>query len=327
MKFTELKNYISENGGSIFLLQGEDAYFLSRAEDMIKKAYLQMPELNYTSFDGDGLKGQAIQRLTDALSAFPFMAEKRVIKVSEFYPSESDYEKYLKPFFAAFPQTAVLIIVNIGTKKGAADLKRKAGVAYVDCGKADEEEVTRWIYLTLKRAFIVANAEVCMNIARYCLCNMSRVSIEVQKIKEYMPDGGTLTQEEADNLVFKDADYRIYEMTNAVAAGNYSLFYEIAEELADKGMDGMSVLNSLFSYMRNLTAIASSRKTDAELASIYGMKEYGVKRTREQARRLGTDRAQSLCTVIYGAISGVKCGELTPDSAYRLVCSQIFFAR
>lgn len=325
MKFTELKKFLSEGGSGAFLLAGEDAYFLSNAEAIIKKAFLQMPELNFASFDGENLKGQNIQKLTDALSAFPFMAEKRVVKVSEFYPSESDYERYLKPFFAKFPETAVLIIVNTQTKKGAADLKRKAGINYVDCGKADEEEVTRWIYLTLKRAGISADVGVCMNIARYCLCNMSRVSIETQKIIIYKEGKGTLTESEAEELVYKDADYRIYEMTGAVAAKNYSRFYEIADELTGKGMDGMAVLNSLFSYLRNLVTAASSDKSDSELARILGIKEYGVKRSREQARYLGVARAEKLCSLIYGAISGVKCGSLTQDSAFKLVCSQIFF--
>ena len=116
-------------------------------------------------------------------------------------------------------------------------------------------------------------------------------------------------------------------MTNAVAAGNYSKFYEIADELTGKGMDGMSVLNSLLSYLRNLVTIAGSKKSDGELAKILGMKEYGVKRSREQSRSIGPARAEKLCSVIYGAIAGIKCGELTQDSAYRLVCSQIFFAR
>ena len=158
MKFTELKNFIAEGGDGIFLLQGEDDYFLSSGEHMLKAAFLRNPELNFASFDGDSLKGRAIQDLTDALSAYPFMAEKRVVKVSGFYPSESDYEKYLKDFFADFPGTALLIIVNRGGKKGACDLKRKHGVNYVDCGKADEETVTRWIYLTLKRAGVAASA-------------------------------------------------------------------------------------------------------------------------------------------------------------------------
>lgn len=326
MKFTELKNFLSEGGSGVFLLSGDDAYFLTRAEAMIKKAYLQLPELNFASFDGESLKGQSVQRLTDALSAFPFMAEKRIVRVSEFYPSDGDYEKYLKPFIDNFPDTAILIIVNTQAKKGAVDLKRKKGITFVDCGRADEEEVTRWIYLTLKRAGIAAEAEACINIARYCLCNMSRVAIETQKIIIYKGGAGTLTAKEADELVFKDADYRVYEMTNAVSAKNFSRFYEIADELTGKGMDSMSVMNSLLSYLRNLVTIASSKKSDGELAKLLGMKEYGVKRSREQVKKLGADRARTLCGAIYGAISSVKRGEMTQDSAYRLVCSQIFFA-
>ena len=63
MKFTELKNYISSGEGRIYLLQGEDAYFLTKGEQMIKKAYLQMPELNFASFEGETLKGGAITAL------------------------------------------------------------------------------------------------------------------------------------------------------------------------------------------------------------------------------------------------------------------------
>lgn len=325
MKFTELKNFISEGGSGIYLLQGEDAYFLSNGEKMLKAAYLENPELNFSSFEGDSLKGQAIQKLTDSLSAYPFMAPKRVVRVSGFYPSEADYERYLKGFFANFPESAVLIIVNDGAKKGACDLKRKPGVAYVDCGKADEETVTRWIYLTLKRAGVAADAEVCMNIARWCLCNMARVSTEVQKILIYKDGKGTLTAEEAEALVYKDADYRIYEMTNAVAAGDYTKFYTIADELTSKGMDGMAVLNSLLSYLKNLCIVSDSRLSDGELAKLLGMKEFGVKRTREQARRIGLDRAKSLSSLIYSAIASVKCGELAQESAYKLVFAQIFF--
>ena len=65
MKFTELKNFIAEGGDGIFLLQGEDDYFLSSGEHMLKAAFLRNPELNFASFDGDSLKGRAIQDLTD----------------------------------------------------------------------------------------------------------------------------------------------------------------------------------------------------------------------------------------------------------------------
>ena len=47
MKFTELKKFIEGGGSGAYLLCGDDAYFLSHAEEMLKKAYVQMSELNY----------------------------------------------------------------------------------------------------------------------------------------------------------------------------------------------------------------------------------------------------------------------------------------
>lgn len=326
MKYTELKKFIDDGGGGAFLLQGDDAYFLSHAEDMIKGAYLNHPELNFASFEGESLKGAQTEKLINALSAFPFMSEKRVIKVTEYYPSESDFERYLKPLFADFPPTAVLIIVNTQGKKVGADLKKKSGITYVDCNRADEEQVARWIYVTLKRGGLQVDSSLCVTIARWCLCNMSRVSLEAEKILIYKGGSGVLTEEEAEELVYKDADYRVYEMTNAIASKNYVQFIQAAQELTSKGMDEISVLNSLFSYLRNIVTAATFRGSDSELSKILGIKEYGVKRGREQARAMGVEHAKKLAGNIYAAIADVKCGLLTPDSAYKMVCSQIFFA-
>ncbi|MCD7729279.1 MAG: DNA polymerase III subunit delta [Clostridia bacterium] len=324
MKFTQLKQDIASGAKSIYLLQGEDAYFLSHGEEMIKKAFLEIPELNFSSFEGESLKGSAITALTDALQVCPFMAERRIVRASEFYPSESDWEKYMRPVCENFPATAILIIVNTQNKKSGADLKRKGAVTYVDCGTASEEEVSRWVYLMLKRSGIYADVSVCMSIAQYCLCNMSRVAIETEKIKVYK-GSGTLSQEEADALVYKDADYRIYELTNAVAAGNYSKYITIAEDLTGKGMDEVSLLNSLFNFFRTLINVSSSRKSSDELAKELGMKEYGVKRSREQAAKMGTDRLTQLCTCVYGLLSDIKQGNVTPKNAFYLATSQIFF--
>ena len=95
MKYTELKNDIAVSDRRIYLFEGEDAYFRAHGEEQVKRAFLSMPELNFASFDGGALKGKQIENLTSAMAAYPFMAEKRVIRVGEFYPSEADYDKYL----------------------------------------------------------------------------------------------------------------------------------------------------------------------------------------------------------------------------------------
>ncbi len=90
MKFIELKQDLSANVRNIYLLEGEDAYFRQSAEAQIKAKYLTVAELNYSAYDGTAYKGASYTEITSALSAFPFMAEYRVVKISEFYPTESD---------------------------------------------------------------------------------------------------------------------------------------------------------------------------------------------------------------------------------------------
>ncbi|MDE7087647.1 MAG: DNA polymerase III subunit delta, partial [Clostridia bacterium] len=243
MKFTELKNDIQQGARSVYLLEGSDAYFRSKAEEQIKAAFLQMPELNYTTYDGTAYKGAALTEIITALSVFPFMADKRIIKITEFYPSEADYEKYLQPAFENFPETTVLIIVN-SQKKGGVDLKRKKFVTYVDCNKADRETVARWTYVTLKRAGIASSVEACEAVADYCLCDMARVSRETEKLIEYAKDG-SVTKADVDELVYKDADFRVYQMTDAVARKDWSSFCSIMYDLLSKGYDENAVIASL----------------------------------------------------------------------------------
>ena len=323
MKFTDLKNDIQQGARSIYLLEGDDAYFRNKGEELIKSAFLQMPELNFTSLDGETLKGNALSALISAVESFPFMSQKRLVKVTEFHPSDTDYEKHLKTTFENFPAETILLIVNSEGKKGV-DLKRKACITFVDCNCADEETVAKWVYITLRNAKIAASVEVCTLVARYCQCNMSRVALEVEKLIDYKKEG-EITREEIDALVYKDTDYRIYEMTNAVSRRDFDTFSAIEAELCRKVGDETSVLSGLFSYFKNLLTIVVSDGSDRQLSELLKMKEYGVKKSREQARAIGVEKLKSIVSDIYSALAEIKCGNLTPNSALQTVNGKIFF--
>lgn len=323
MKFTELKESISNGAEKIYLLEGEDAYFRLKGEEMIKQAFLEMPELNYSAFEGESLKGSGLGELVAAVKNYPFMAEKRIVKVTDLYPSESEYDSYLKPLFEDFPQSSILLIVNHGGKKGV-DLKRKKSVTYVDCGKAEPESVARWAYLTFKRAGIACSAASCENLAAYCVYNMSRVSVEVQKLIDYK-GSGELTMAEIDDLVYRDADYRIYEMTNAVARRDFTKYCVISADLKSKGFDEISILNGLFSYFRTLLSAVSSPLSDSRYAQENGMKEFAVKKNREQADMIGVSNLQTYINLIYKNIADIKSGLLTPSSAIQICENVLFF--
>lgn len=324
MKYTELKNDITEGARSVYLLEGNDAYFRINAEAQLKAAFLELPELNFSSYDCTQYKGAAYTEITSAMQSFPFMAEKRIIKLSDFYPTEADYEKYFKPAFEGCPPGTLVIIVNASPIKSV-DLKRKKFVTYVDCNHADEETVTKWAYVTLKRAGVIASVEACQAIAAFCRCDMARVSREVEKLI-LLNKEGEITLADVSDLVYKDADYRIYEMTNAVSRRNYSLFVEICYDLLSKGMEESAVISSLLSYFRNLLIILSSDCSDAELAQLLKMKEYGVKKSGEQARAIGKEKLIYCVNGLYSLSSRFKSGQLTQSGALSAALTGIFFA-
>ena len=55
--------------------------------------------MDSATFDGGTLKGDKISSLLAAVNSFPFISQKRFVKVSEFYPTEKEYEQYLKSYF------------------------------------------------------------------------------------------------------------------------------------------------------------------------------------------------------------------------------------
>lgn len=323
MKFTQLKQDLKECVRGIYLLEGDDAYFRGKAEEQIKAVCLEMPELNFSAFDGTQFKGAALTEITSAVRAVPFMAAKRIVKVAEFYPSETDYEKYLKPVFEDFPDTSVLLIVNSQTKKGA-DLKRRKAVTYVDCNKVEREDIAKWAYLTMKHGGVSSSVEACEAIADYCLNDMSRVSREVEKLIEWGKKG-TITKADVDEIVYKDADYRVYQMTGAVARRDYDTFTEIAADLLSKGFDQNAIIFSLLNYFKNLLTSITSELPQSEIAKQLKMTDYVLGKTRQQAKMMGKERLERFINSLYAISSSVKCGLITADGALQAAVSNVFF--
>ena len=325
MKFVLFKNSLKEGAAPIYLFDGEEEYFKERGEEMLKERFLGEPSLNYSAFHGEALKGAALSSLVAAAQSFPFMSEKRIVRVTDFYPTEKEYETYLKGYFENPSADTILLIVNSSRPKGKFDLKKMPNVTYVDCGKADEETVLRWIYTQFRRAGVRADTDCCERVMHYCLGDMSRIAGETEKLIAYAGQGGAVSPEDVDAVVYKDAEYKTYEMTGAFGAGNYAKFLSVQRELMEKGADEGAVLNALCAYLRSLLEILLLKKSDAETARALGMNEYAVKMSRRQANAVGAARVRVCWEYVYAAISGVRSGELTAPAALLKVNAQLFY--
>lgn len=328
MKYIDFKKFTDEKGAqAIYLFEGEDAYFREKGEAMIKSRYVQEPTLDFAAFDGASLKGDAIKELLDAWNSFPFISEKRMVRVNEFYPTDKDFEHYLKDFFDNPPFGGMLVIVNSAKPKtGQAVLAKKANVTHVDCGKADEETIEKWIRITCKREGVFADGVTCGKISAYCVQDMSRIAGEVEKLLCYCQAKqlDRLTDEIVDLLVYPDAEYKIYELANTIPRKNLSGYMRISNELMTKGFNELALLSSLAAYFKNLYEVSLIKGGDKEVALTLGIKEFAAKKKREEAAKFGNDLLR-IYNDVYTAISDSKCGKITFASAWKTVTTRLFF--
>lgn len=329
MKYVEFRKFTDENGAMpVYLFEGEEAYFHEKGEAMLRSRFVAENTIDSASFDGATLKGEKIRELTDAASCFPFVSEKRFIKVTEFYPSEKDFEKYLKAFFENPPKDAIVFISNAGKgKAGTAALSKVKGVTLVDCGKSDEETIKKWIYLTAKKAGVYVDGVTSGLLAAYCALDMARVAKETEKLLFCCEAEGLtkITDEMIEIHVAPENEYKNYELTNAVSRKNYGEFVKIMQEFTAKSTDIMAVLAMLANHFKTLYELSVAKGSDKELALNLGLREYAVKKSREQAAKFSSGLLYRYYELLYTAVSGVKCGELTLNAALKKVTAEIFF--
>lgn len=329
MKYVEFKNFTDENGAQpIYLFEGEEVYFHEKGEQLLKSRFLADSTLDYIAFEGNTLKGEKLKTLSEALNSFPFLSQKRMVKVTEFYPTEKEYESYIKGLFENPPATGMLLIVNSGKgKAGGAVLSKLPNVTLVDCSRSDEETIKKWIYLTCKKAGVYADGVTCGKVASFCVFDMARIANETEKLLAYCRATGKnrLTDEIVEELVYPDSEYKIYELANELSRKNYSAFMKIVKDLSARGFNETSLLNALASYFRGLYETSLCDGSDKEVAFALGIKEYAAKKNREQAAKFTKKALFELYQTVYLAISGIKCGEYTPSSALKEVTAKLFF--
>ena len=328
MKFVQLAKTLKEEGlAPVYLIEGEEAYFRDHAVESIRAACcLSNPALNDARCEGEQLRGEGLAALHRALETLPFFDEKRIVRACEFYPTEREWETYLRPYAENPSPTTVFLIVNAGKKANAADLRKKKGVTYVDCSRESEETLSRWLFGVARRQGLAMDADAASLMVRYCAQDAARMKLETEKLAAILGGNARVDRAAVEAYVAKDTEYKIYELTQAASRRNFALFSEILSDMLGKGSDEYAVLAALVSHYRTLAEVSGITGSDAEVAKTLGVKPYAVQKNREAAARLGKARVQELYLALYGLSSGAKSGLYGKTGALFAAIAKIFFS-
>lgn len=321
MKYVEFKNKLEDGQAfSVYLFEGEDAFFRERGLSLLKSRFVSEPELNLVTLDSDAEVGEIIS----SLEGYPFLSEKRMTVIREFYPKQEAFKRGLKGYLESPFDSSLLVILN---EKPHEPLKKFSSVCVVDCGKADSALLIKWIRGECGRASVAIDGETAKLLSEYCSSDMTRIENETQKLIAHAGEGGTVTKDDLEQMVTKDTEYKIYEMTDFIAKSKFDSALTVIKDMMAKGETSQRIIVAIYYYFRKLLHVAISDKSTAELAKLLGMQEFAVRKTKEQAARFKKKALKSAVDALTDLDYKIKSGLIDADDGMYLTVFKIMLSK
>jgi DNA polymerase-3 subunit delta len=196
-------------------------------------------------------------------------------------------------------------------------------VQVIECDKADLSLIARWVKAECANAGILIDLESARLIGEYCQQDMLRVQNETQKLCAYALDKGEITLMDVTEMVNRDVEYKIYEMTDYIGRKNFDKALLVITEMIGKGEPHQKIITSVYNYFRRLLHVAISDLTELELAKEFGVKDFAVRKMKTQAGYFKKKALKTAVDILVDSDYRVKSGLSSADDEMWLTIFKI----
>lgn len=285
--------------GNVYIFQGEETYLMQQAVAELQ-ALLVPPgfeEFNYHRLSGKGL---TVQEVTEAVEAMPMMAEHTFVTVTDMdiFKLDEPQRTALTALLGDFPEYCTLVFLyrQIPYKKDARLKKLASALAEhaqeIEFAQQGQQKLFRWV----RRRFAAMDKEIDDNAVEHLLftCGslMDGLVPEIAKIGAYAK-GKRVTVADIDAVADPVLDAEVFQMTDAVAAGEYDRAAELLAELLRMQEEPIRILAALGKMLRQLYTARlaiDGGKDRVWLKDLWRMKsDYPARKLLDSARNVGRD--------------------------------------
>ena len=290
--YQKLKKDIKEGTiGALYVFHGEEAYLRDYYLGQMKKKLLPagMEEFNLHTMNGKEFDVKTLAQMVDCL---PMMSERTLIAVSDYDLYKGDREG-LAALFADLPDYVCLVFVydlieykaDARTKLAAA-LKEHGSV--VNFARQEQGDLVDWV----RRRFKALEHDISSEDAKYLifLCGdlMNGLISEIGKVGAYAKNH-RITREDIDAVATPQLDAVVFQMTDAIAAGNFDRAAAVLGDLYHMQEAPIKLLAVLGKQLRQLYTARlalEQKKGSRYLMELWGMRSsYPAERLMQSARR------------------------------------------
>lgn len=243
----------ARNFSPIYILMGDEPYFLDKITDYIADNVLQPEERDFNQsvvFGSDVTAAQVI----DLAREFPMMATHRVVIVKEAQGLKN--ADLLAKYLATPVPSTILVLCYKGGKVDRSVLaKAKTSGVVFESKKKRDYELPDFIMGYLKLRGVTIDNKSASMIAEHIGADLSRLTSELEKVMISLPaNDRRITPDVVEKQIGVSKDFNVFELKNAIVAKNIFKANQIIKYFDNNPKAGSlySFVPLLFNYFQNL---------------------------------------------------------------------------
>ena len=313
----------------VYLLCGEEAYLKKQYKNRFVKAMIPEGDtMNYSYYEG---KNTPVKEAIDLAETLPFFAERRLIVFENtgFFKTAAgaDLADYIKDM----PETTCFIFVEEEIDKRNKLYKAVKSKGYIaELSTQDAGTLKRWVAGLVRKEQKQISESVIVYFLDKVGTDMENIQGELEKVFCYALERDTITKEDIDAVCVTQITNHIFEMVDAVAAGNQQKALDLYYDLLMLKEPPMRILFLLAKQFRQLLLVkeyAEEGIPQPVMASRLGVPSFVAKNIAVCARSYRISELRQAVTDFVDAEEAVKTGRLQDVLSVELLIVKYSSAR
>lgn len=325
----------------VYLLYGTENYLKRLYADKLKNAVSDPSDsMNSMTFNGDTVDFTELMELCDTM---PFLSERRFILVqrsglfkakkgsgeaeesTEVKSTSSDRDRFAE-YIKQIPDTTVLVFVEDEVDKRSRIFKNVKECGYeTEINTLSENDLRLWIATELKKNGKEITGATADYLVNYVGTDMEILSIELQKLCMYAYERNSITVADINEMCTKALSAAIFDLTDALAAGNKRKAFEVLDEL-----NGMRepVQKTFISLLRHYTRLyvvkemMQSNYSKSDIVTTLGIHPFAVGKLMSQAGRFSAKEIRNKMQYGVSLECDMKSGRLRDKNLIELFIAE-----
>ncbi len=315
----------------IYLLQGEEPYYIDEVSNFIEKNVLTDAEkgFNQTVFYG---KDSNAVTVAESCLRFPMMAQKQVIIVKE---AQSLAKIEVLASYAEKPLASTVLVLNykyknLDSRTKLAKAIKKNGVVFTS-DKIKEWHLPNWIESYLAAREFTITPQAAQMLTAYLGADLGKVANELNKLIIAVKNTNRITPEHIEKNIGLSKEYNLFELQNALGERNIFKANQIVQYFGANPTTNPvhRTIPTLFGFFSNLFAYHFlNNKSESSVASELGVHPFVAKNIIAAAKRytptklyeiIGILREYDMKSKGFEASSMTSTGDLQKEMIYKIL--------